>query len=310
MHPTISRLVDSIRRPEYTGENRCLPCTVLNTIVAIGVSAILAVVGTWVLGVATLVACLWAIYVRGYLVPGTPTLTKRYLPASAHRLFGTHHADGEFEDAYEAGDRSIDDGRGELADTDGEFINSDGRFDEADGEFAEAEDEFADADPETLLRATGVVSNCADEEDLCLDGAFREGWRERMASLETEQSRIERLAGRLDVDPERLELDGGENAFAVRYEGGRIATWPSEAAFLADLAAAPELDERAPVWREFGERQQGTVLTALRVFLEECPSCGGEITGNEETVESCCSTATRSAVGCADCESKMLSTIQ
>ena len=274
MYRTVSRLLDSLRRPQYTGENRCLPCTVLNTIIAVALSTILAAVATWLVGVATLVACLGAIYFQGYLVPGTPTLTKRHLPERIHRLFGTHHAGFESDGGADFKGGTVD-----------------------------------DADPETLLRATEIVSDCPEDDDLCLDPDFRDAWREGMAALETEDARIERLAERLGVEADCLDLDGGENAFGVTYEGNRIATWPSEAAFLADLAAAPALDEHAPDWQEFEEQQQGTVLTALRVFLEECPICGGDIDGNEKTIETCCSTRTRESLECVDCGKQLFSQI-
>ena len=285
MQRSINRFVAVLRRPQYTGENRCLPCTVLNTIIAVVLSAILAVAlstilavtTSWLVGVATLIACLGAIYFRGYLVPGTPTVTKRYLPERIHRLFGTHH--GEVEDSPD-------------------HVGS-----------PDTTADLDDADPETLLRATGLVEDCSDDDDLCLDSGFREGWRQRMRSLETDEARIEKLAERLGIEADRLELDGGENAFAVTYDGDHIATWPSEAAFHADLAAAPELDERAPAWRNFEEYQQGTVLAALRVFLEECPVCGGDIDGNEKTIETCCSTRTRESLECVNCGKQLFSQI-
>ena len=71
-----------LRQPEYTGRNRCVPCTVVNLAIAI---ALAAVVTTWSPAAAVVFGgvALTSIYFRGYLVPGTPALTKRYLP---HRL--------------------------------------------------------------------------------------------------------------------------------------------------------------------------------------------------------------------------------
>lgn len=75
------------RQPEHVGENRCLPCTVINVGIAIAASV---AIGLWAVGagVAVLVGCLVVIYLRGYLVPGTPALTKRYLPDRVLRRFG------------------------------------------------------------------------------------------------------------------------------------------------------------------------------------------------------------------------------
>lgn len=80
--------VDRIRQPEYTGANRCGPCTVVNLVILAVVSA-----GFWVVlgpavGVVVFALGGVVVYARGYLVPGTPVLTQRYLPVSVLRLFG------------------------------------------------------------------------------------------------------------------------------------------------------------------------------------------------------------------------------
>ena len=82
-----SSLVSRFRQDEYTGEQRCWPCTLVNVVIAIVLAGILAV-GWMPLGIAVLLASLAVIYLRGYLVPGTPALTRRYLPTRIHRLFG------------------------------------------------------------------------------------------------------------------------------------------------------------------------------------------------------------------------------
>ncbi len=74
------RVVAELRRPEYTGENRCLPCTFLN-LALVAVAGLALVV--WVapaVGVALVVLGTALVYARGYVIPGTPTLTERYLP--------------------------------------------------------------------------------------------------------------------------------------------------------------------------------------------------------------------------------------
>lgn len=88
MKTAAESLVNRVRGPEYTGENRCLPCTVVNACIALGLSSLVAVVATPVAGGLVLGTSLAAIWLRGYLVPGTPELTKRYLPDSVLHLFG------------------------------------------------------------------------------------------------------------------------------------------------------------------------------------------------------------------------------
>lgn len=75
------------RRPEYTGRNRCLPCTAVNLALAAGAAAVTAAASVPA-ALAVGGASLALIYLRGYLVPGTPELTKRYLPVRVLAWFG------------------------------------------------------------------------------------------------------------------------------------------------------------------------------------------------------------------------------
>lgn len=88
--------VDALRQEEYIGENRCLPCTAVNVILGAVVAFIGGAAVKRALGrtAGRLTALILAgvfgalIYLRGYLVPGTPELTKRYLPQPVLKLFG------------------------------------------------------------------------------------------------------------------------------------------------------------------------------------------------------------------------------
>jgi len=88
---------DRLKDPEYTGENRCAACTAVNTLVAAVVGFLVAL--QWpVAGLGVFVASLALIYFRGYLVPGTPALTKRYFPRWLLEYFhGDRHPDAVFE---------------------------------------------------------------------------------------------------------------------------------------------------------------------------------------------------------------------
>jgi hypothetical protein len=89
-------------RPEYTGENRCLPCTAVNLVIAAGLTGATATVSLPAAAAVGAVS-LASIYGRGYLVPGTPELTKRYLPERVLGWFGkaevepTAAADPDFD---------------------------------------------------------------------------------------------------------------------------------------------------------------------------------------------------------------------
>lgn len=92
---TVPNLLNRVRQPEYTGENRCLPCTVLNVGIAVVLTLVVAAsvgyaVGATtaaIVGAVTLLSALATIGLRGYLVPGTPRLTERYLPERLQRRF-------------------------------------------------------------------------------------------------------------------------------------------------------------------------------------------------------------------------------
>ena len=75
------------RQPEYTGENRCTPCTAVNVVIAAVLAVAASVVATPLVGFVVASVSLLAIYLRGYLVPGTPTLTKQYFPDWLLRKF-------------------------------------------------------------------------------------------------------------------------------------------------------------------------------------------------------------------------------
>ena len=218
----IAETLEPLRQPEYTGENRCPPCTVVNVAIAallgIAVATVSVPVGAVVFGL-----CLPVIYLRGYLVPGTPRLTKRYLPERVHRLFGTHHVESEVE------------------------VGTDGDPRE---------------DVEGLLRSSGVVSDCPDADDLCLSEGFRTEWREAIGAVREDGVSLDRFAERVGIEGDEVATAQGLGGrFAITYEDEPIATWSSEAAFLADLAAAPILDDRSAEWRAFTPDEQGVVLT-------------------------------------------------
>ncbi|SEL65610.1 hypothetical protein [Haloferax larsenii] len=73
-------LLDALKRPEYTGENRCPPCTVVNAVVV--AAAALALGFLWIpAGVVALGLGALAVYLRGYVVPGTPSFAPRLVAA-------------------------------------------------------------------------------------------------------------------------------------------------------------------------------------------------------------------------------------
>src|SRR6056297_222395 len=144
---SLRRTADRLRRPEHTGENRCLPCTALNAAI-VGVAAFALSRRNRPLGVLALAAGAALISLRGYVVPGTP----RFAPALVDPL------PVEFDHGPSAGVES-----GSTAD-----VESDSLAD--------------DRDPEATMAALVDADVIApDGDQLYLDDAFRAAWEDRMA---------------------------------------------------------------------------------------------------------------------------------
>ena len=254
-------VLERVRQPEYVGENRCLPCTVTNLVIAAVVTAALA----WLsvpLALAFAVLAVASIWLRGYLVPKTPELTKEYLP---DRLLATFDKQPQPE--------PID-----L------------------GEF----------DPETVLLEAGVVEPCADVDDLCLTDGFEADWLAAIDRLGDEDTLRAELADHLEIEGPDVNFERYGNAFIASEDGTQIGQWESRAALLADLAAAEELPGRVAGWERLSPRRRSQLLGGLRVFVQECPVCGGPVAADTEVVESCCRSTTVVGVACEDCGDRLL----
>jgi hypothetical protein len=262
-------VVTRYKNPEYTGENRCTPCTVVNALIAVVVSLATAV-GTatvssasigGVVGAGVFLASVVAIYLRGYLVPGTPSLTKRYFPSWLLSLFGKSPPAG----------------------------------DEYDG----------DLDPEAALQDVGALEPCREGDDLCLTEAFRAEWNDEIDRVRAADASRDRLLDLLDIDHGTVEFEEFGDAFRASVDGRVVGKWESEAAFLADLGAANVLEERYRNWEEIAVDEQSRLLNGLRLFIDTCPECGGRPEFGTDTVESCCSTHEVAAVSCTDCDARL-----
>lgn len=270
---TIDAPLDRIRQPEYTGENRCLPCTFVNSFIALAFAIVIGYF--WLpLGVVTVIISAGAIYFRGYLIPGTPTLTKRYMPARVLRLFGKDPLD-QPADGY---DESV--ARGET--------NRDG---------------------EKLLREADVIEDCAEEDDVCLTDRFSEVWWRRIRQIrDDEKLATDRLAAAVEVDPEEIAFERSENAFQVVFEGDPIARWDSDAAFYADLAVEPTLDEWIDEWQALEDRERTQVIGGMRAFLKRCPRCDANLEQVENVRQTCCAgDIVDVSVDCNDCGATVFS---
>jgi hypothetical protein len=266
---TLPSAVARIKQPEYTGENRCVPCTVLNlalgSIAAIATVVLVAPVAGTVgvaVGLALFVLSVLATYFRGYFVPGTPTITKRYFPERVLAVFGK-------EDPRS--DRSVP---GVL-------------------------------EPEKLLLDLGIVVN-EPESDLGLDPAFAKQWAESIQRFRGDERAITvRLGELFGVAPEQIAFEYRSRSFAAWVGDRHLASWPSSSAAVADAAAAAALPAWDAEWNRRPLPAQMELLGVLRLFLDTCPTCDGSVALLQDVSESCCRSRDIVAATCRDCDDRL-----
>jgi hypothetical protein len=321
-----SDLLERLEQPEYTGENRCTPCTILNLLIAAGVSALVGRRNR-ALGLLTFVASVALVSLRGYLVPGTPELTKRYLPQSVLAAFDKADPPGEdvpVELAEQAAARADETADSEEDDdsvtSEPSTTESAAVVDESDAVAAEADDAEPEVLPERedvedlmgqpmedVLSAFGVVRPTEDGDDLELVDSFRAEWEDAIEALSEDDERVETLADLFQEDEAAVEIETREDGrYYGLVDGKAQYNWITEAALISDLAAHRAVASEDRRWSVLLPEERLSVLKGFRVFLETCPECGGPIAPTDESVESCCQSWEVIAVECADCGARVL----
>ena len=337
-------LLERLEQPEYTGENRCGACTAVNLLLAAALAALLGRRNR-ALGLLAFVGGAALVYLRGYLVPGTPELTKAYLPPSVLALFGKDERPASMDPslARRAADRTggddavaVDvrgpdtDGHGVTADaddgaTDVDYGGTDGR-DASDGgtDGAEADDRDGDEaaggpavtreDVEALLQrpmdevleAFEVVEEDETGEDLVLVDSFRAAWEAHIDALaEDEAARRAAFAAVVDRSADDVVIEQREDGRYYALVEGRSAHNWITEAALQSDLAAHSALED-PRWDVLEPAERLSVLRGFRVFLTTCPECGGPVSATDDVVESCCGSWDVVAVECGDCGARVL----
>ncbi|MFC4360067.1 hypothetical protein ACFO0N_19125 [Halobium salinum] len=250
-------------RPEYTGENRCLPCTVANTAIAALLTLVAGVVSP-VLAVVVLGLSLGAIWLRGYLVPGTPELTKRYFPDWVLRRFDKGPATG---------------------------VGAEARV--------EVDPDTPQVDPETELLAIGAVEEADD--DLRITDEFRAAWRDSIESVRRDTAA--HVGSLLALEEPRVEdrevacivTDGGverarwpsEAALladlgAVPLLRERVANWDeldrvTQGQLLAGLRIFAENCPSCDGPLAFSEERTESCCRTVDVVTYDCGDCGARV---------------------------------
>lgn len=294
--------LDSLRRPAYTGAQRCLPCTVLNVgVLAVSVLA-LAHRKRRVSALALAAVGAGAIWLRGYFLPYTPWFAPR-LVARIPLLDGVFHASDDRTGVPDGPSSLADAGGGAVADDDGVAA-----FDAGRDETTIDGDGNADAILERLL-ASGVL--VAEGEDLSLAPEVSERWQAEIRSLRSLTS--ERLATEaLETAPTATDarvIDGDrpdeDGRWIALGDGDAIATetWLSRPVAIAEVAAV-----RALGAFDLSPEARLEAAHPLRMFLTTCPDCGGRI--KETTTTTCCGGVTdprgpQDVLACEDCNERL-----
>lgn len=267
----LSLPTDRLRNPEHTGQNRCFPCTLVNLAVGTAASVVLAAVAP-VAGALLFGLSLLLIYLRGYLVPGTPVLTKQYFPAPLLRMLD----EAEAPTTAPASDD---------VDTIEAFLRRrDALWTVGDGPDLELTTSFRRAHRERV-------------------GAYDAGGRllEAIATFLFDGTEV-------DVDAETLVLTPRANAFVLHYDDCPLARWESRAAMVGDVAAAAVFAERTDDWTAMDPETRLQVLGTLRLWYERCPACGGSVSLDQDVVASCCRPVSVLAATCDACGSRVFET--
>lgn len=234
----VGAVVGRVRQDAYTGENRCWPCTVLNLGLLGIAGAIVSVTVSAEASVAVLLVGVAAIWLRGYLVPYTPSLTGRILPL----LPGTASPRRERPDAPER-ESGVDDGDVAAPEIVGDLLNS-GVLTESDGE-------------------------------LSLTPSFRDAWRsdierDRLDDSDTLADDLEDIIDWVADASIVTEDDRQWIRLVDEDESIQNETWLAPSAAAADLTAVRTLEAQTDLPGDL----QTLAAPSLRQFLEDCPICG------------------------------------
>lgn len=266
----LTDIVTWIRQPAYVGTNRCLPCTGINLGITVVVSLAVAFVVDGQIGLiaAALAGTVGTglIYLRGYLIPGTPTLTKRYLPEPVLARFE--------KDGIEPTP---------LTEVDVERVLN---------EAAILEPCPTDDD----LRLTPAFKRAWQRR---IDELGSQ------PTLDENVSLFMKDAEWAEIDHETVDTRSDDEAYTVQVDGRQIAHWESKAAFVADCAAAELLADRVGNWERFGFSARTEVAGSLRLWLDRCPACGASVALGHDRVDSCCRSVDVISIRCEHCESRL-----
>lgn len=229
--------LDRVRRPEYTGRNRCWPCAITNAVI-LALAGALVTVASVPLALVLLSVGSAAIWLRGYLVPYTP----RFAPALVEYLPISFSKSGPPDEPVSITETGSDD-----AAPDGEAVLA----------------ALLDAD---------VLD--ADETAVTLSPSFRDVWtREQRELRDASGGELAATIEATTPDGVTARTQGVDGELLLVEGRGGGVTLPRQIA-IAEAAATAALAEVAP---GLPTAVRTNAARPLRGFLETCPACDADV---------------------------------
>ncbi|WP_066413244.1 hypothetical protein [Halorubrum aethiopicum] len=246
-----------LRRPAHTGENRCWPCTTVNVaVVAIAAAAVTAV-GSPALGGAVALAGLALVWLRGYVVPGTPRFAPR-LVAPIPGSEAVFHGVGAGGGAETAGGPDATDGAGAPPDGGTGSLRR------------------TAVDPAVLLdRLVSADVLAVDGDTVAPTAAYDERWGaeiDRLRDRDTEA--LAEIAREISPATASRVVRADREWIALAAEDATVMeeTWVDRPTAIAEIAgyraAEPFLDD---------DSVRLAAARTNRMFLDRCPDCETEL---------------------------------
>jgi hypothetical protein len=259
----------TLRQPEYTGKNRCTLCTIFNVfitiILAIGISGLLAFF--------TDMTQLQSTTIGGSFI----LVSLALIYFRGYLIPGTPEITARYFPEWLL---SV------FKNTSWEPVSLESR---------------SEINPEEVLLQSGIIAPCPDRDDLCLTPEFRQSWNARIGVIREEDLDPNTIAKNFGVKAGDCSIRNRSSIPVIRCGSTIVGKWPSEAALLADAAAANELSANFETWDSLGHGARRELLYALRLFIEDCPTNDSGINFSKKRVNTtCCGSTELLDVSCQD----------
>ncbi|SMO57545.1 hypothetical protein [Halorubrum cibi] len=253
----------AIRRPAHTGENRCWPCTTVNVAIVAIAAAALTAVGSPAIGGTVALAGLALVWLRGYVVPGTPRFAPR-LVAPIPGSEAVFHGVGTSGGMEAAGG----------PDAPGETDAAGGMGGPPDGEAGSLRPTAVD--PAVLLdRLVSADVLAVDGDTVAPTAAYDERWGAEMDRLrDRDTESLAEIAREISPATTSRVIREDREWIALASEDATVMeeTWIDRPTAIAEIAgyraAEPFLDD---------DSVRLAAARTNRMFLDRCPDCETEL---------------------------------